>query len=498
MSLQRFLVVFSGMTAVLLLGACATQTVERRSLTLFQETLALEDGGEATYERGVLETAVRRSLEGGDRIEVEFFRFPRQPGAPAEAPPIFMLRGGPGFGGLGPYLDRPGYYEDRIAPLTALSDVVIPGQRGFGSSGETPCGPSRELTAREVFDDDLLAEALSDATEECRRAWEEQGLDLGGFTVVEAAADVAEIATELGYGAIQLWGVSFGSHWAMTVMRNHPELVARATLGGLEGPDHTYDMPSDYLAALERIAAAAEASPELSAAMPAEGLLAAYRSLVEAADGNPIAVSVDHDGEALQVELDGDALRSLVRGYSGSTAFRHRMVAWPKDLLAMISGDFQEAAVDYVDDRLDRDMSDAAFFLIDCASGISEERGERLRNDPAAALVGRTWRFYDVACAAWDADLGEDFRRPFESDIPTLLVQGNWDTSTPYENAVELRPFFRRHRFVHVEGGSHGALREAREEVEGFREAVDHWLATGELEAIPERVELPPMAWSAP
>ena len=121
-----------------------------------------------------------------------------------------------------------------------------------------------------------------------------------------------------------------------------------------------------------------------------------------------------------------------------------------------------------------------------------------LRSDPGANLVGPLWEYYDTNCAPWNADLGEDFRTPFSTKIPTLLVHGNWDTSTPYENAMEVRSFFRNHRFVHVEGGSHGAFREANEDVPGFREQVHHWLATGRFNEIPERVTLPPLQWRAP
>jgi len=44
-----------------------------------------------------------------------------------------------------------------------------------------------------------------------------------------------------------------------------------------------------------------------------------------------------------------------------------------------------------------------------------------------------------------------------------VIVHGNWDVNTPFENALELVPHFKRSQFVVVNGGSHGALREATE-----------------------------------
>ncbi|MEM8600785.1 MAG: alpha/beta hydrolase, partial [Bacteroidota bacterium] len=104
-----------------------------------------------------------------------------------------------------------------------------------------------------------------------------------------------------------------------------------------------------------------------------------------------------------------------------------------------------------------------------------------------------------VDCAAWGgADLGEAFRTGFVTDVPTLLAQGTWDMNTPYENATDLLPAFRTHTFLTIEGGSHGAIREAGESIEGFDAAFHRWFATGDLSQLPERIVLPPLEWEAP
>ncbi len=469
-----------------------------RSVTLHEETLTLEDGTTLPYERGVIDVPGNRASGAESMIEVEFFRFRRTSEAAADPPPLFLLHGGPGFDGLGPRLERPGYFENRLAPYTQITDLIVPGQRGFGSSTGTPCDDRRELSVEEVFDDEVLDQAFREAAKQCQAKWEAEGLDLNGFNAVEAAADLVDIARALEYEQIQLLGSSFGSHWAMTTLRYHPDQVAWATLSGLEGPDHTYDMPSWKLAALQRIATSAEASPELAASMPEGGLLAAYQELIRQADDTPLIVEVPHPetDEPVNVQMQGDDVRDMLAASTSFTAFRIHMQPWPTTILSVANGQYEPAAAELLEIRLDPRIRDAAFFMIDCASGISQGRGKELRGDPAADTLGRTWKIYDTACGPWDADLGEAFRQPFTSDVPVLMVQGNWDTSTPYENAVELRPFFTHHRFVHVEGGSHGALREAIEEVKGFEEAVFHWLATGDMTQIPERVELPPMEWT--
>ena len=84
------------------------------------------------------------------------------------------------------------------------------------------------------------------------------------------------------------------------------------------------------------------------------------------------------------------------------------------------------------------------------------------------------------------------------SDVPTVIVQGTWDTSTPFENAVELLPSFENEHFVVVHGGSHGALNEAMGFSPEFATAILDFLATGRADALPEEIQLPELDWVAP
>ena len=49
-----------------------------------------------------------------------------------------------------------------------------------------------------------------------------------------------------------------------------------------------------------------------------------------------------------------------------------------------------------------------------------------------------------------------------------------------------------------VVGGSHGALREAMEANEAFRNAMWAFVRTGDLGVLPDSVVLPPVVWEIP
>ena len=438
-------------------------------------------------ERGIMFVPTKRSDPASRVTGVEVYRFRAADTVDPNTPPVFLLNGGPGWPGLGGSLENEGFYERAIKPFHDVADLVIVGQRGIGSSKpNTICAPGGRASAN------------------CRDYWETANLDLQGFTVIEAAADVRDIAEALGYDQIQLSGGSFGSHWSMAVLRFHPEIVARAVLHGMEGPDHTYDMPSWVLNSITRMAEEAANDPELAPLVPEGGLVNAFVSVIDRLDGDPARITVEnpHSGEEQPFTFTAPMVRGLAYGYSSRISSRRGMPSWPADILYLYYGDYQTAAQRILAARGSGggrpNYRTASYFMLDCGSGITPDRLEALNADTAAAIVGALGFYYQANCPSWDSDLGDGFRQNFDTDVPTVIVHGNWDVNTPYENALELVPHFTQSMFVTVNGGSHGALREALDANAAFREALMSFMRTGDMSGLPDRVDLPPVHWEIP
>jgi pimeloyl-ACP methyl ester carboxylesterase len=301
---------------------------------------------------------------------------------------------------------------------------------------------------------DLVA-GLRAASAACRDRWISEGIDLAGYTTVESAGDVDELRRALGYERITLVGGSYGSHLALAVMRQYPASVARVVLHGVEGLDHTWDDPAGRLAAYERHAAAAEASGRFSARIPPGGLLGALRTVLERLDREPVLVTVETDGIERQVVVDGTLVR-MISGYQAGQ--RNRPWLWPEFILGMYEGDYSLPAQAAIDVRR-FPIDDPMHYMMDCASGISGSREERYRSDPAVELLGEINWEYERLCDVWGApDLGAEFRAPLESSIPTVIVHGTWDTSTPIENAREVVSTLENGQLIEVTTGNHGGL----------------------------------------
>lgn len=475
----------------------ALQLPKAGTLVLYPERVSLQDGTMLEAERGMLFVPVERSRPAGPTVGIEFYRF--RATKPTSGPPIFRLPGGPGYLGFASLLANPGYADNEIRVWTDMADYLMIGQRGIGSSPpNTICErPTPMPLDAEIVEADEVAR-LRTVMEACKAYWEGKGLALAGFNVIEAAADVDDVRRALGYEKIVLQGTSFGSHWAMAVMRYHPGIVERAVLSGMEGSDHTYDMPSGVLNAFARVADEAARAPALARTLPREGLLTAFRSAIARAETAPTLVAVRNPktGQQETVRFDALRLRSLSYGFTGPASARTGLASWPADIAALSAGRFDRAAASVV--QRGEGQTTASFMMLDCGSGISPERRALIEADTAAALLGEINRYYRLGCPFWPSDLGEEFRRGFDTEIPTVIVQGDWDTSTPIENAIELAPRFKRQTFVTVGRGSHGALREAMRHSPEFTAALASFIQRGDTTGFSARVDLPPVDWIVP
>ncbi len=460
---------------------------------VYPERIELKSGELLTVDRGLMFVPLNRQKEETDVIAVEFYRIPRSEEADPTTPPIFSLRGGPGFPGLASTLAKKGNFDRLFNERRKLSDIVVVGQRGIGSS--KPDTLTNEtlpaLKTDKLVDSETRTRQLREVLTRERDFWIEQGLDLSGFNVVEAAADVHDIAKALGYEQVIVTGGSFGSHWGMTVIRNYPDLVARAVLDGMEGPDHTWDHPGWYWNVFKRVAEDAEASEALEGLIPEGGLIAAAEAQAEKAKADPFEVKYGSNNKQTML-IDHEAMCLMLRG-NGNLA------AWPSEIIKLHHGEYANAGVRVGMQRLGRkSYGTASFWLLDSASGITEKRRAEYEADPAMEIIGSTFWYYSAGSPLWNVDLGDEFRGSFSTDVPTVIVHGTWDVSTPYENAVELAPYFKNRKFVTVKRGSHNALREAKDSFPEFNKALNDFIKTGNMSSLPEQLELPATKWVVP
>jgi pimeloyl-ACP methyl ester carboxylesterase len=225
-------------------------------------------GHETDAERGFFEVPEDRRDPGSRRIRLSYVRFPSTASRPG--PPIVYLAGGPGGTATG---TATGPRFPIFMALREVGDVIAFDQRGTGLSNHIPRRPAPDGPTPPFTRAGLTAHIRS----EMQRAWADwtrADVAMRGYNTNESADDVEDLRRHLGAEAIHLWGISYGSHLGLAVLKRHGDKVDRVVLASLEGQDQTVKRParSDlYLQRVDRLmgadAEARRAVPDLPALM---------------------------------------------------------------------------------------------------------------------------------------------------------------------------------------------------------------------------------------
>lgn len=429
-----------------------------RSYILTPDAITDEEGRTVEVERGLVFVPESRRDPKSRLIAVHFIRFPAiEPAAIARAP-VFLLPGGPGWG-----IDftDPLFFSE-VERLRRTRSVVYVSQRGYsGDPGLVPAMrvrydavPIDSITPARVRADRDRA-TLGIAAER----WKRRGIDVAGYDILNITDDLNDLRQALGYDRIILRGCSFGSQWSLAYMRRWPETVDRALLSGVEPLDFGYDSPAALWSSMVRVARAAEADPALAPAIPPGGIMRALSTIVARLDAKPVAVTIrdPDDDRQIVVPIGADDLRAALTGLSlDRRRALDNLAQWPRFILEIYAGDYRFLATRVVRNRRTERSEALILPLINHSVGISAARADRLRREPEARWLGDINLKESVTrSAAPTPQVGDAFRADRRIAIPTLLINEDYDWSTPIENARHLAGLLDRGKLVTVTGGRH-------------------------------------------
>ena len=392
------------------------------------------------------------------------------PNSPPPAPVVY-LSGGPGNGGL----DLAGYlFQIGLGEVLATRDLILFDQRGTGYSQPRLDCPERQNLAAELLARGLSAPeneaAVAQAFAACRERLVGEGIDLSAYSSAASAADVADLAQALGYPAIDLYAVSYGTRLALTVLRDRPGLVRRAVLDSTLPPQ--VNLYSQLAANAERAFNAFFA--EYQDQYPT--LRDDFYALVARLNGNPgVLRVVKNDGRAVEVRVDGGLLIDVLFVGLYNPAVTARM---PALIYAAANGDFEPLrgrVALYFDEGTALGMQMA----VQCNEEIPFVGAGELAANAAgvqpqvAAFYTATMQALFAGCAGWlPAAPDPRENQPVTSDTPVLILAGSVDPITPPDwgrLALETLP---NGQFFEFAGQDHWVTRSSGE---ALRMALEFW-----------------------
>jgi pimeloyl-ACP methyl ester carboxylesterase len=410
------------------------------------------DGTEVDAFKGSIEVPENRDDPKSRMIRLTYVRFPA---THSGGTPTVYLAGGPGGSGISTAM---GNRFPLFMQMREFGDVIAFDQRGTGESSPLPTYRSSiQPEMDQVIEHSEMMNALKVASEEASMFWRDQGIDLSGYNTLQSAKDIKDLAKVLGAERINLWGISYGSHLAMATIREMPGQINRVVMAAIEGLDQTVKLPSRTDAYFDRLQQVINQNPDAAARYPdIKGLM---HHVFDTLEKNPhTAVVQNAEGESVEIVFGKNELQIV-------SAF---MIADPSNA-ANLPGLLGLAAMgnyDYIAPSVYRFLKSRPIEFrgmpeaMDIMSGISTERLKLVRDQAQTSLLG-DWLNYPMPhlVGAFDLDdLGDAFRAPVETDVPTLALSGTLDGRTFPEAAKEALAKFTNLQHIIVENGGHNVF----------------------------------------
>ena len=380
--------------------------------------------------------------------------------------PVIYLAGGPGESALARahrIVDKRFIWEER--------DLILLDQRGIGfSEPRLECPDYRrqkaELRKLELDPDEALQREV-DALLACKRTLSEQGIDVSTYTPEAIAADVVDLAAAMGYETYNLYGSSFGTMLALTVMRDFPDNVRGVILDGVWPPqvNAAEARHANAASALDAVLRRCEADPECSRRYPQ--LEQELWQVVDRYEARPTpAWEFDPDSsEHFEVEADGHfVLRRVLESLRSDS-----WIPYLPFLVHRIAGGDHDVAYAFIQPThtwwtsIDNSAAWASLLchaegrFVDL-SGVLADRAAypRITDPDTADLV-------PALCAVWlDPTTEPVDRTPVASAVPTLLLSGEFDPTTPPRWADLAAESLSRSHSIVVPMGGHGVGMDTR------------------------------------
>lgn len=420
---------------------------------------------------GWYEVPEDRSNPHGRRIQLRVVVFPARISEPAE--PIVWLPGGPGQAAS----DLIPLGTQLLAATRETRDLVFIGQRGTGESNPLQC--PEDVTAQpslafgQLFDPGRIAECYRETLGHA---------DPTHYSTKTYVEDLAEVLSALGYDRVLFWGGSGGTRTAQVFLREYPERVVAMALDGVTPIDYAMPLPfsrgveDSWTRVVEDCAAqatCADAFPDLDMDLDA---------IVDRFAAGPVHTSIrQQDGGSVPVVMSRGDFAYAVRGIlynANATAFLPLRIheASETDDLSFFAQSLFNRMVVLRGNIIAMGLHLASY----CAEDVPRLENDTVRQQTAGTLLGDYLvREYRGACNVWPVSpMPADWYRPARSDVPTLILSGYYDPSTPATAGERVAAYLPNNLHIIVRNSGHGS---------GFtcaRETVERFLVNGSLDGL--------------
>lgn len=355
--------------------------------------------------------------------------------------PVIYLEGGPGGSALS------AVDEWVESDVRTNNDLILLDQRGTGFSL-----PSLNCIEVEEYE----GEDALEAEQSCFERFIDEGINLNAYNSRQSATDLSDLMAllqdEIEYTEFNLLGISYGTRLALTVMRDYPDGIRSVILDSVYPPnENTYQQQAVYnYQGLLMLFDGCNADPDCANAYP--DLEAVFYDTYESLNATPgVYEAEDEDtGEISEEELTGDAFLDLIVDalYSTTAIPELPLVIYEVsegnyDIVALIdqgelSGDFSRPARRQDEGEGDISDSEGMFYTVECKEELPFNSFDAAVAasadvpDPIHDYLVQQIEDTFAVCEIYGLEPSDPIENEaVSSDIPTLVLAGDYDPITP-------------------------------------------------------------------
>jgi pimeloyl-ACP methyl ester carboxylesterase len=388
---------------------------------------------------------------------------------PPAADPIVYMSGGPGSDAIS---------QAQILVAVGLNknrEVIIMNQRGNNDTQPLlTCPEIDEFNIQAVglaYDDPSTGTKHVAATKACHDRLVAQGIDLSAFNTSENSADFADLRKALNIKEWDVYGLSYGTDLALSLMRDHPEGIRSVIIDAVVPPSAA-SLGWTWTNANEAVNNIFRACANQPACASQYGDLSSqFAAQVQLREATPLNITVTapfDTTKTVDVTLDGGALVSWIASIPDPIV---AIPSIPAAIAQLVRGEPTQIAQSRAFQADPSSVGKVGYGLlygVICSEWVPFEPESQILAQgllafptyPQSVLSQPSGLpFLSQDCQVWNVPKAPaSVRQLTISKIPTLVMASSFDGKTSPQWAINVAGTLSNSATVVIPGAGHGAL----------------------------------------
>ena len=420
----------------------------------FQLPDGLTDGENVLF--GYVTVPEFHSLPKGNTMEIAVAVFSSTNENPAEEP-LIMMSGGPGESNIASFTKLMNGGLGKM--LRSNHDVVLIDVRGTYYSKPNLYCPEVFECEKQLHTLDMSSEATFDfmleSVRKARQRFDQAGINLSAFNNGEIADDINMVMESLNYGRYSVFGFSAGTITVQYLLKKYPQKLQSAILTSTVNlEENLMASSSNTIATLEKMFDKCETDSRYSAVY--HDLENRFLHLLDSLNKEPVIVErTDKSGEKFEYKITGDKISRWLsfRMYWNSQI--------PEIVYDFVNGDYSALTSNINNAAPQGKFCHGIGYSIMASEFVDPQGIEFPYNKKYEVFYNglkTAWhspQFNRKMAKVWGvAPLGLTYQ-PIENDVPTLILNGEYDHVCPPRYAKKLAKGLSNAYVYIFEGMSH-------------------------------------------